>query len=169
MPAAGAHLKPHPHQQHRETVWLLVGGTALAVAGALLAVRHGLLPQTGGGVLLLAGAGGAGWGAGRLVGEQPPPQPSGPAGLAPPGHPGAHLVRPARRDRLGPRLGRAGRRGRGAERLWWPGRWDHGLTSRAAAAAAGWRRWWRRRRLPLLVAQRCPARHARTHGRAGSQ
>jgi hypothetical protein len=140
----GAHLKPHHHDE-RDTVWLLVGGTAVAVAGALLLVRHGLPPRAAGGLLLLVGAGVAGWGVGRLLGEQ--------AG-------GPHQL-------LGPRLGRAGWRGRGAQRLWWSGRWDHGLASRVAAAAAGWRGWWRRRRLP--VAQRRPPRHARTHSRAGGQ
>jgi hypothetical protein len=162
----GAHLKPHHHDE-RDTVWLLVGGTAMAVAGALLLVQRGLPPRAAGGLLLLVGAGLAGWGVGRLLGEQPPPprptRPAGQAGQAPPGQPGPQLVPPARRERLG----RAGWRGRGAQRLWWSGRWDHDLASRVAAAAAGWRGWGRRRRLP--VAQRRPPRHARTHSRAGGQ
>jgi hypothetical protein len=169
----GAHL--NPHQQGRDPAWLLLSGTMVAVAGALLAVRRGLLPQTAGVVLLLLGCGVASWGVVRLVREQPPPpRPTtaavqGPTTAAVQGPSGrAGLVRPARRDRLGrPGLEWAGRPRHAAQRRLWPGRWDHGLASRAAAAVAGWRGRWSRRRLPVI--QRRPARHARTRSRGGGQ
>jgi hypothetical protein len=157
----GAHLKSGGEQ--RDTVWLLVSGTVVAVAGGLLAVRHDLLRQAAGVVLLVLGSGVAGWGVVRLLREQQPPrQPTQAAVPGPPGLPG--LARRPRRDRRGwPRLGRAGRSRRGAEHLVSPGRWDHGLASRSATALAAWRGWWSRRRLPVV--QRRPARHARTRSR----
>jgi hypothetical protein len=164
----GAHLKPKPRRGQRDTVWLLVSGTAVAVTGALLGVQHGLQRQAAGVALLVLGAGVAGWGVMRLLREQQPPdQPSqaavqGPTGLA-------GLARPARRDRhlgwSGP--GRAGRPRRGADPLGWPGRWDHGLASRWATALAAWRGWWNRSR--RSVVQRRPARHARTRSRGLGQ
>jgi hypothetical protein len=161
----GAHLKPRDGE--RDTVWLLVSGTAAAVAGALLAVRHDLLQQTAGVVLLVLGSGVAGWGVVRLVrGQQPPRQPTqaavqGPTDLA-------GLARPARRDRPGwPRLGRAGRPRQSGDPLVGPGRWDHGLASRSATALAAWRGWWSRARLPVI--QRRPARHARSRSRGLGQ
>jgi hypothetical protein len=162
----GAHLKPR--DQERDTVWLLVSGTVVAVAGALLGVQHDLQRQATGVVLLVLGSGVAGWGVVRLLREQQPPdQPTqaalqGPTGLA-------GLARPARRDRrLGlPGQGRAGRPRRGADPLGWPGRWDHGLACRSAAALAAWRGWWSRRRVPVV--QRRPARHARTRSRGLGQ
>jgi hypothetical protein len=161
----GAHLKPRGEE--RDTVWLLVGGPAAAVAGALLAVRHDLLWQAAGVVLLVLGSGVAGWGVVRLSREQQPPrQPTQAAVQGPPGLAG--LARPARRDRPGwPRLGRAGRPRRSVDPRVWPGRWDHGLASRSATALAAWRGWWSRRRLPVV--QRRPARHARTRSRGLGQ
>jgi hypothetical protein len=160
----GAHLKP---SGEGDTVGLLVSGTVVAVAGALLAVRHDLLRQAAGVVLLVLGYGVAGWGVVRLWREQQPPrQPTQAAVQRPPGVAG--LARPPRRDHLGwPRLGRAGRRRRGADPLGWSGRWDHDLASRSATALAAWRGWWSRRRLPVV--QRCPARHARTRSRGLGQ
>jgi hypothetical protein len=162
----GAHLKPR-HEQ-RDTVWLLVSGTAVAVTGTLLGVQHDLQRQATGVVLLVLGSGVAGWGLVRLLREQQPPdQPTqaalqGPTGLA-------GLARPARRDRhLGwPGPGRAGRARRGADPLGWPGRRDHGLASRSATALAAWRGWWNRSR--RSVVQRRPARHARTRSRGLGQ
>jgi hypothetical protein len=164
----GAHLKPEPRHEQRDTVWLLVSGTAVAVTGALLGVQHGLQRQAAGVVLLVLGAGVAGWGVVRLLREQlPPDQPTqaavqGPTGLA-------GLARPARRDRHPgwPGPGRAGRPRRGADPLGWLGRWDHGLASRSATALAAWRGWWSRSRLPVV--QRRPARHARTRSRGLGQ
>ncbi len=161
----GAHLKPRGEE--RDTVGLLVSGTAVTVAGALLAVRHDLLRQAAGVVLLVLGYGVAGWGVVRLLREQQPPRQ--PTQAAVPGPPGvAGLARRPRRDRRPgwPRLGRAGRPRRGAEHLVGPGRWDHGVASRSATALAAWRGWWSRRRLPV---QRRPARHARTRSRGLGQ
>jgi hypothetical protein len=162
----GAHLKPRGEQ--RDTVGLLVSGTAATVAGALLAVRHDLLRQAAGVVLLVLGYGVAGWGVVRLLREQQPPrQPTQAAVQRPPGVAGL-ARRPRRNRRPGwPRLGRAGRARRGADPLVSPGRWGHDLASRSATALAAWRGWWSRRRLPVV--QRRPARHARTRSRGAGQ
>jgi hypothetical protein len=160
----GAHL--NPRHEERGTVWLLVSGTVVAVAGALLAVRHELLRQAAGVVLLVLGYGVAGWGVVRLLREQQPPgQPTQAALHGQTGLTG--LARPARRRRPGgPRLGRAGRSRRDGDSLVWPGRPDHGLA-RLAAALAAWRCWWSRRTLPVV--RRRPARHARARNRGLGQ
>jgi hypothetical protein len=162
----GAHLKPRSEQ--RDTIGLLVSGTVVAVAGALLAVQHDLLRQAAGVMLLVLGSGVAGWGVVRLWREQQPPrQPTQAAVQGPPGVAG--LTRPPRSDRRPgwPRRGRAGRPRRAWDPLGWPGRWDHDLASRSATALAAWRGWWSRRRLPVV--QRRPARHARTRSRGLGQ